>query len=87
MDILHPTQFLISGSLIKPIEINEEETLCSSKNQGLSIGVANPLKKFENAMDTCEKISRNGARMTEIKTKNEFQHLHNELQQNNVRLY
>ena len=87
MDTLKSTQWNIYGNLIKSIEINEEETLCSSKNQGLSIGVANPFKNFENAMDTCEKISRNGARLTEIITKNEFRHLHNDLQQNKVRLY
>ena len=80
------TQWIISGNLITSIEINEEETLCSSKNQGLSIGVANPFKKFENAMDTCEKISRNGARMTEIETKEEFRHVHKDIKQNKVKL-
>ena len=87
MDILNSTQWNIYGNLIKSIEINEEETLCTSKNQGLSIGVANPFKKFKKAMDTCEKISRNGARMTEIETKEEFQHLHTDLQQKKVKLY
>ena len=87
MDILISTQWIISGNLIKPIEINEEETLCSSKNQGQSIGMANLFKKFKDAMDTCDKISRNGAKMTEIETKEEFQHVHKDMKQNKVKLY
>ena len=38
-------------------------------------------------MDTCDKISRVGAKMTEIITKNEFQHVHKDLNQNKVKLY
>ena len=87
MDILHDTQWIISGNLIKPIEINEKETLCTSQNQGLSIGVANLFKKFKDAMNSCEKISGVGAIMTEIETKEKFQHVYKDLDQNKVELY
>ena len=34
-----------------------------------------------------DKISRVGVNLTEVQTKEQLQHLHNDLQQNKVRLY
>ena len=84
METLYSTDWIISGKLIKPIEINEEETLCSTENQGLTIGVASLFNNFKDAMNTCEKISRVGATMTEIQTKEQFQHFHGDIRQNKV---
>ena len=85
MDTLNATTWIIDGRLIQSIEINEEETLCSPKKQGLTIGIANRFKNFKDAMNTCEKISRVGAKMTEIQTKDQFQLFHKDIEKKEVK--
>ena len=76
MEKRNSTEWKISGSLVDSTEIDEEETLCSSQNQALNIFVASRFEKFTDANDTCNKISRSGTNLTEIKSMEQFRLWH-----------
>ena len=75
----------ISGTLVQSIEIEEEETQCSSENQEISLYVAKRFMVWQDAMDICDKIDRKGTKLTEF-AENEiiYQRWHKEGKLNQV---
>ena len=90
------TEWNVSGSLVETTEVDEEETLCTPHDQVINIFVAHRFKDFNytegyasslvNAMDTCTKLGRAGAKLTEIASIEQFKIWHKQGNNNKVKL-
>ena len=91
------TEWNVSGSLVETTEVDEEETLCTPHDQVINIFVAHRFTDFNyteergtlslvNAMDTCTKLGRAGAKLTEITSKEQFMIWHKQGNSNKVKL-
>ena len=89
------TEWNVSGSLVQQTEVDEKETLCTPENQIINIFVSQKFRYFNytegvtmsllNAMDTCTKLGRAGANLTEITSKEQFKIWHKQGNNNKVK--
>ena len=74
----------MTGNFIQRVAVEEKDLECSLENDELNIFVANKFREYKKAMETCDKISREGTNLTEIRDKEQYRMWHQQGNANKV---
>ena len=83
--LVHPkSNWIVSETHIDKVDVTVDETLCTPQNQIADLYIAHQFRKWKDAMETCQKISRSGINLTDINNIEEFSIWHRKGRQNKV---
>jgi hypothetical protein len=76
------TEWTLRDKNIKKVKVEVEDTECND----IDLFVAQKFTSWEDAMDTCMKLSRTGVDMSDITSLEQFKHWHNTGNMNKVEI-